>query len=132
MRYLSLQEVLQLQRMLIEQSGGSHGVRDADRIDSAVAQPRTTFDGDDLHPDIVSKAAALCYSLVQGHGFVDGNKRIGHAAMVVFLRLNGADIVATVDAQEALILDVASGQRTREQLETWLRQHMAGAGGEPA
>lgn len=118
--------------MLIERSGGSHGVRNVDIIDSAVAQPQMTFDGVDLHVDIVAKAAALCFSLVQGHGFIDGNKRVGHAAMTVFLRLNGTEVSASIDALETLILEVASGRRTREQLESWLRRHLNDAGNDTA
>ena len=92
-------------------------------LDSALAQPRATFDGRDLHPTILDKAAALCASLVQNHPFVDGNKRVGHAAMATFLLLNGLDIAATIDAQERLILDLASGTARREDLATWLREH---------
>ncbi len=121
MRYLTFEEVLRLHALIIEASGGSAGVRDPGIIDSAVAQPQATFDGIDLHEDLLSKARALCFSLVQGHGFVDGNKRIGHAAMVTFLRLNGADIVATVDVQEKVILDLAASQLSREKLAEWLR-----------
>jgi death-on-curing protein len=62
-----------------------------------VAQPKATFDGEDLYPTIIAKAAALCFSLVQNHPFVDGNKRAGHASMEVFLILNGYALDADVD-----------------------------------
>jgi death-on-curing protein len=83
-----------------------------------------TFDGADLYPTLVAKAAALGFSLIQGHPFVDGNKRIGHAAMEVFLVLNGFEIVASVDEQESTVLAVASGSLNRETLESWLERRV--------
>src|SRR5258707_11694486 len=111
MRYLTLGEVVRLHQLVIEQAGGAPGIRDLALLDSALAQPRATFDGRDLHPTVLDKAAALCASLVQNHPFVDGNKRVGHAAMATFLLLNGLDITATTDEQERLILTLASGQQ---------------------
>lgn len=73
---------------------------------------------------LVEKAAALCLALVQGHPFVDGNKRVGHAAMETFLVLNGAEIDAPVGDQEHLMLDLASGRIDRAQLIEWRRQHL--------
>ena len=123
MRYLSLGEVVRLHEWLIESSGGASGIRDLGLLDSALAQPRATFDGRDLHPTVLDKAAALCASLVQNHPFVDGNKRVGHAAMATFLLLNGLEIVATTDEQERLILDLAAGRSGRGQLAAWLHTH---------
>lgn len=79
MRYLSLQEVLSLHSLLIAQSGGGSGLRDRGALESAVAQPEASFGGEELYPDLASKAAALGHSLIQNHPFVDGNKRIGEA-----------------------------------------------------
>ena len=123
MRYLTLGEVVRLHQMVLEQSGEASGVRDLSLLDSALAQPRATFGGQDLHPSLIDKAAALCASLVQNHAFLDGNKRVGHAAMATFLMLNGVEIDATVGDQERLILDLASGSLNREGLAAWLRQH---------
>lgn len=80
MRYLSLGEVLSLHERLLDQSGGAQGLRDLGTLESAVAQPRMTFDDKDLYPDLPSKAAALGYSLIQNHPFLDGNKRVGTLA----------------------------------------------------
>ncbi len=77
-----------------------------------------------MYPALVEKAAALGFSLVQGHAFVDGNKRVGHAAMETFLILNGSEIDAPVDDQERLILDLAAGRIGRSHLVDWLRQHV--------
>jgi len=124
MRYLALGEVVELHRRLLEATGGASGIRDFGALESAIAQPKATFEGVDLHPTLVEKAAALGFSLVQGHAFVDGNKRVGHAAMETFLILNGTEIDAPVDDQERLILDLAAGRIGRSHLVDWLRQHV--------
>jgi len=77
-----------------------------------------------LYPTLVDKAAALCFALIQDHPFVDGNKRVGHAAMETFFILNGAEIDASVGDQERLILDLAAGRIDRAHLIDWLRQHL--------
>lgn len=123
MRYLTVAEVLYLHGRLLATTGGASGIRDLGRIEAAVAAPKATFGGEDLYPGLLPKAATLCFSLVQGHAFVDGNKRIGHAAMAVFLSLNGYALDATVDDQERLILAIASGVTTRDELLTWLNKH---------
>ena len=124
MRYLSLQEVISLHSLLIAQTGGSSGLRDRGALESAVAQPEASFGGQDLYPDLASKAAALGHSLIQNHPFVDGNKRVGHAAMEVFLLLNGYEIDASVDDQETVIIDVANGKVARIELSEWVSKHM--------
>lgn len=120
MRYLSLAEVVELHRLVLEAAGGSPGIRDLGALESAVAQPRMSFGGEDLYPDLAEKAAALCFSLVKNHPFVDGNKRVGHAAMETFLVLNGFEIQATVDEQESLMLALAEGELGRPELVRWI------------
>jgi death on curing protein len=124
MRYLTLPEVLELHRQVIRQSGGAMGVFSMAALESALAQPRMTFAGEDLYPTLVEKAGALGYALIQNHPFVDGNKRTGHAAMEVFLVLNGYEIRTVVDEQEQLILQVAAGEKNREAFTEWLRSHV--------
>ena len=124
MRYLRLHEVLQLYRRIIEQSGGSMGVRDLNALESALAQPRMTFGGEDLYASVIEKAAALAFSLIQNHPFLDGNKRIGHAAMETFLVLNDFEISASPDEQEKVVLQVAAGKLGREKFTAWLRSHV--------
>ena len=123
-RYLSLAEVLRLHGLIISQTGGSDGLRDLGMLESALGQPRQTFDGEDLYPGLASKAAALGFSLIMNHPFVDGNKRIGHAAAEAFLMLNGLELGASVDDAESEILAVGAGQRTREQFQEWIEQHL--------
>ena len=124
MRYLTLGEVVELHRLVLEVTGGAPGIRDLGALESGIAQPKATFDGTDLYPTLVEKAAALCFSLVQGHPFVDGNKRVGHVAMETFLVLNASEIDAAVDEQEHLMLGLAAGRTSRSQLTEWLRQHV--------
>lgn len=124
MRYLSLNEVLDLHSQVISHSGGAPGVLNLSALESALAQPRMTFGGTDLYPTIVEKAAALGFSLVNNHPFVDGNKRTGHAAMEVFLVLNGCEIRAPVDEQEQIVLQVASGDLKRDKFAAWLKTHI--------
>jgi len=124
MRYLTLGEVVELHRRVLQAGGGAPGIRDLGALDSAVAQPKAAFGGVDLYPTLVEKAAALCFSLVQNHPFADGNKRVGHAAMETFLVLNGTEIDAAVDDQERLMLDLAAGRLDRVHLTEWLRHHL--------
>jgi death on curing protein len=123
MRYLTTGEVLQLHRLIMAPSGSSI-VRDLGALESSVAQPRMSFDGQDLYPAIVDKAAALGFALIMNHPFLDGNKRVGHAALETFLVLNGFEINASVDDQEKMILAVAAGETKREEFLEWLRQHV--------
>lgn len=124
MRYLTVGEILEIYRRVMEQSGGFSGIRDLGALESAVAQPQMTFSGHDLYPTVVEKAAALGFSLIQNHPFVDGNKRAGHAAMEIFLVLNGHEIDADVDQQMEVILSVASGKLDRDAFTAWLEQHI--------
>ena len=120
MRYLTLAELLELHRRIIEQSGGADGIRDLGLAESALAQPQMSFGEADLYPTLAEKAAALCFSLVMNHPFVDGNKRIGHAAMETFLILNGFELTADVDESEWVILQLAAGQLEREPFTEWV------------
>ncbi len=100
------------------------GLRDLGLLESALAQPRASFSGKDLYETVEDKAAALGFSLIANHPFIDGNKRVGHAAMELFLMLNGSEINATIDEQETLILCLASGKTNRTQLCAWLKTHI--------
>ncbi len=124
MRYLTLGEVVELHRRLLQATGGTPAIRDLAALESAIAQPKATFAGIDLYPTLAEQAAALGFSLIQNHPFVDGNKRVGHAAMETFLMLNGFEIDAPVDDQERLMLDLATGRIGRSELIDWLRRHL--------
>jgi death-on-curing protein len=124
MRYLTLSEVLVLHRQVIADSGGAAGVRDVNALDSAVGQPQMSFGGQELYPTLADKAAALAFSIVMNHPFVDGNKRVGHAAMETFLVLNGHELNATVDEQEQVILQLAAGSLARPDFTEFVRTHL--------
>jgi death-on-curing protein len=123
-RYLTLEEVLELHRLTLEQSGGLSGVRELGGLESAVAQPQMAFGGQELYPSLAEKAAALGFSLVCNHPFMDGNKRVGHAAMETFLVLNGWELAAEIDEQEQLILRLAAGSLKRDEFVVWVRSHV--------
>jgi len=123
MRYLTLPEVLELHRRIIESSNGPSGIRDLGALESAIAQPRMSFAGADLYPTAIAKASALGFSLIKNHAFIDGNKRIGHAAMEVFLMLNGFEIAADVDEQERIVMQLAASEIGREEFTLWLDAH---------
>lgn len=124
MRYLTLDEVLDLHAALLQQSGGMPGVRDQNVLDSAIAQPAMAFGGLDLYPTLADKAASLGFSLVMNHPFFDGNKRVGHAAMETFLVLNGFELSAPTDEQEQVVLQLAAGQMKRQDFTDWVRSHV--------
>lgn len=119
-RYLSLAEVLELHRLLLEQSGGRRGIRDLGALESAVAQPRATYGDTDPYPRLEEKAAALAFFLVSNHPFADGNKRVGHAALETFLILNGRELRADVDDATETFLALAASRLSREQLTEWV------------
>jgi len=121
-RYLALGEVLALHEQVLQQTGGAGGLRDLAALESAIAQPRATFGGHELYPDLLTKATALAYSLIRNHPFVDGNKRVGHAALETFLMLNHHELDAPIDEMESMILGVAAGTASRAQLQAWIQR----------
>jgi len=122
--------VLSLYQRVMEIGGGEEGIRDLGALQSALAQPRMSYGGEELYPSLAEKAGALAYSLVKNHAFVDGNKRLAHAAMEVFLVLNGYEVRAKVEEQEAVMRAVASGEMGREDFVAWIAAHMVKIEGE--
>jgi death on curing protein len=123
-RYLTKGEVIELHRRGLERFGGMPGLRDEELLDSALAQPQATFGGQELHSTVSAKAAAFAFSLVNNHPFVDGNKRVGFAALAVFLELNSQKLICTADDGEATFLAVASGKMDRKQLTDWVEMKL--------
>ena len=124
MKYLTTAQVLFLHSRLILETGGATGLRDLGLLESAVARPQMTFGGEDLYPDIYVKAAALMYSLVNNHPFVDGNKRVGIAAAAIFFISNGFSLTATNEELEQFTLLVAQGAISVEQIVSWFIQYV--------
>jgi len=124
MRCITLAELIELHRRIIQQSGGGDGIRDLGLAASALAQPQMSFGGAELYPTLAEKTAALCFSLVMNHPFIDGNKRIGHAAMETFLVLNGFQLNANVNDSESAILRLAAGKLERIAFTAWVVEHV--------
>ena len=121
---LTKQQVILLHKDVISQSGGSPEIRDEGLLEQALNAPFQTFSGMELYPTIVDKAARLGYSLIKNHAFVDGNKRIGAHAMLVFLALNDIEVEYEDAEFIQLVLDVAAGEISAEQLLAWLQAHI--------
>lgn len=122
---LTKQQVILLHKEIIAESGGSPEIRDEGLLDSALNAPFQTFSGTELYPTILEKAARLGYSLIKNHAFVDGNKRIGAHTMLVFLALNNIEVEYEDNDFTQLILGVAAGEISAEQLLAWLQSHVA-------
>ena len=124
MIYLELGQILDTYVRIMEQTGGGAGLRDLGTLESAIAQPRMTFGGEDLYPTIVEKASALGFSIIKNHPFVDGNKRIGYLAVEAFLMRNCFELSGVVDEQESVILRLAAGELGRDAFTEWLRSRI--------
>lgn len=121
--FLSVEDVLLIHRDQVERYGGSADLRDAGLLDSAVQTPRAMFDGRLLHEGLFEIAAAYLFHLVQNHPFLDGNKRTGTAAALVFLDLNGVEMAIDDDALVDLVLGVAQGRTGKASVAEFLRTH---------
>ncbi len=122
--FLTLDEVLALHADQIERYGGRPGLREAGLLESALAAPQATFDGAYLHPSLPEMAAAYLYHLAKNHPFLDGNKRIGLAAALAFLGLNGLWLEADPDALADLVLAVAAGKADKAEVAVFIKTHL--------
>ena len=111
MKVLSKRQILLLHQHLVEETGGSPGLRDKGLLDSALNAPFQGFGDTSAFPSLQQKAARLCFGLVKNHPFVDGNKRIGAHAMLVFLAVNGVELSYTQQELADIILQVAAGEK---------------------
>ncbi|OAM90091.1 type II toxin-antitoxin system death-on-curing family toxin [Termitidicoccus mucosus] len=116
--YLTVENILAIHEAALEEHGGADGLLALELLESAVEMPKSSFDGEDLYPDILDKAAAYLFFIAGNHAFRDGNKRTGLAAALTFLELNGREIALPRDAWpeiEALVLGIAGGTLDRPQ-----------------
>ena len=120
--FLTVDQILELHQDQIDKYGGSAGVRDMTLLESAAAAPSASFSGQLLHSDIFDMAAALLFALVQNHAFIDGNKRVGTAAALVFLKGNGVEINNREPEFSDLVLRVASGRAKRDEIAEYFRK----------
>lgn len=124
--FLGLDEVIEIHRDQIERYGGHPDIRDIELLKSAVAMPAAGFGEDYLHTDIFQMAAAYLFHIVRNHPFVDGNKRTGAVAAVVFLILNGRELHADEESFEAMVRSVAEGKLDKTGAAGFFRKHVRG------
>ena len=121
---ISIKEVEEIHKTLINIFGGSQGVRDLAALDSALARPIQTFDNNELHPTPIHKAASLIESILINHPFIDGNKRTGYVLMRLLLIESGLDIDASQEEKYDLVIGIASGQIKLHEIIEWLNVHI--------
>jgi len=121
--FLSLGDVVEIHADQLERYGGASGIRDIGLLESAVAMPEAGFGGEYLHGDVFEMAAAYLFHIVRNHPFVDGNKRTGAVAAIVFLELNGHELRSSERALETLVSSVAEGKKRRHEIAVFLRAH---------
>jgi death-on-curing protein len=120
---IPVKEVEEIHKILIDNFGGSHGLRDLGGLESALARPFQTFENQELYPTIILKAAALLESILVNHPFIDGNKRTGYTLLRLFLLSNGLDIDASQDDRYEFIISATTGKKDFEGIVEWLTSH---------
>ena len=113
-KYLTLEEVLEMHDVLIEKFGGLSGIRDLNLLLSAIETPKAAMFGKDLYPTVYDKAAAYLFHIVQNHPFNDANKRTGFVATCLFLNANRVRVALSDEAFEHLVIEVAKGKVDKE------------------
>jgi death on curing protein len=121
---ISIDEVKILHQTLIENFGGSKGIRDKGALESALARPFQTFDNSELYPSVIEKAASLVESILINHPFIDGNKRTGYTLLRLYLLQNGLDIVTSSDNKYEFIINIASGAFQYDKILEWLKTYV--------
>ena len=123
MLFLTLDDIIESHQNQIDTYGGSHGIRDIGLLESAIAQPEASFGGQYLHADIFEMAAAYLFHLVMNHPFVDGNKRVGLEAALIFLEINDKSLIANDDELVDLVLKTTAGQIGKREIAEFFRSH---------
>jgi death on curing protein len=121
---INIDDVISIHELLIQEYGGSHGIRDIQLLRSALERPYSGLYDTELYPTIESKAAVLLDSIVKNHAFVDGNKRIGYVVMRLFLRLNNLDISTSEDNKYAFVIKIANNQIDIDEITKWIQEHL--------
>ena len=124
--FLTLAEVMEIQRDQITRYGGATGIRDLGLLKSALGMPSAMFGGEFLHSDPVEMAAAYLFHIVKNHPFVDGNKRSGAVAAMVFLLLNDLEFTASNDELVETVLGVTSGKLEKADVTLFMRRKTTG------
>lgn len=122
-KYLEPEEILLIHARVIDETGGSHGVRDLNQIDSMLERPKLQFSGRDLYPTVFDKAAAYFESCAYHHSFVDGNKRTAIALVARFLYLNGFELKISNRKLEEFILTAVIKKYDLTKIAAWIKNH---------
>ncbi len=123
MKKISKDQILMLHSQLIEQTGGMVDIRDYNLLESAIETPFQVYAGEELYPTIQAKGTRLGYGLIKNHCMLDGNKRIGTHAMLVFFELNGIGLRYTQKELYEMVLAVADGSLEYEDMLRWVLEH---------
>ncbi|HVZ58718.1 MAG TPA: type II toxin-antitoxin system death-on-curing family toxin [Patescibacteria group bacterium] len=123
MKYLTTAQVLAVHDQMVKRFGGSLDVRDLGLIESAVNRPQSTFDNEDLYPDIFLKAASLMHSLLKNHAFVDGKKRTAYSSCGVFFKINGYQLNNMHQENLEFTMNIENNSISLEEIASWLRKH---------
>lgn len=123
MKYISIDYILKLHKKLILATGGSSGIRDIELLESAIENSKVTFAGEDLYKSIEEKCSNICYSIINNHAFIDGNKRIGIYTMLVLLEYNKIKLLFTQEELINLGLGIAKGELKQENILEWITNH---------
>jgi death on curing protein len=118
---IDINEVEKIHDILIENFGGAKGIRDRGILESAINRPYQTFDGQELYPSPIDKAAAIFESLISNHPFIDGNKRTAYVMMRLVLKEGKMDINLTQDQKFDFVIKAAKGEFTYDQIRTWIK-----------
>lgn len=124
MIFFDYDQVVKIHSLLVAKTGGTDGVRDKNLLESALKTPFQTFDGSELYQTILDKASQFCYSLIENHPFLDGNKRIGVHLTLLFLKLNGVELSYSQNELIEFGLNIASGKMNKEDIKNWLHSHI--------
>lgn len=124
MIFFDYEQVVKIHSTLIARTGGIDGVRDKNLLDSALKAPFQTFGGNELYKSILDKVSQFCYSLIENHPFLDGNKRIGVHLTLLFLKLNDVELSYSQSELIEFGLNIASGKLNKDDIKNWLNSHI--------
>ena len=119
---IAIEDVIRIHKVLVDQFGGTHGLRDKSALESAISRPFATFDQQEMYPSSLDKAAAILESVVTNHPFIDGNKRIGYVLARLLILKSGLDIYATQQDKYDLVLGVSKGKLKYDNIKCWLSE----------
>lgn len=123
MRYLSLEEVIYLYSEVVQRSGVQPGINDDSLLDSILAKPMVAFEGEELYPDIITKAAVLMYAIVNSRPFASANKPTALLCALFLLRANGYHVIATQENMVELAEGTEKGRYKVDHLVNWFRKN---------